>query len=280
MRIAWRKNIWGVALAALTLAAAPMAQGLGIIFDDPFTDGGFNNGADPNDTSWSWTGGSTNLAVVSDGGSNALRATDPNVRDEYLTPSSFTATSLAVGETLRFTGSWRQGQNPRDGLSRYGVGFMTNTDIWNAYGYSVRFNLGGAAANPDIAFLKENNTQVINPNTPTDAVLTSSSNDLEPSVGTTAFTIQFDLTRTGADAVQLTFVLTQGSNTYTYTANDTSSIYNSFQRMAIRTDQKDGDTGGTFYFDNLKLEVIPEPATVVLMGLGLMLSPLLRRRHD
>lgn len=279
MRIPLHSEKWGIALAALTLAFAPVASGL-VIIDDPFDDGGFTDGSDPNDTAWSWSGGAGNLAVVVDGGSNALRATDTSLRDEYLTCATFPATSLAVGETLRLKLDWRLGQNPRTGLSRYGVGFMTGTSEWTSNGYSVRFNLGGAAANPDIVFLKEvGNQQFINPNGG-DITLTSSSNDLEPSVGTTAFNVQFDLTRTGTDSAQLTFVLTQGSNTFSFTANDASGIYNSFQKIAIRTDQIDGETGGTFFFDNIKLEVIPEPATVGLMGLGLLLSPLLRRRRD
>ncbi len=112
-----------------------------------------------------------------------------------------------------------------------------------------------------------------------DTTLNPSSNDFESNVGATVFSLQFDLTRTATDSAQLLLKLTQGANTFTVTANGTSSIYNSIQRMAIRTDQKDGETGGQFYFDDIRLEVIPEPSTVGLSFLGVIAARFLRRRR-
>lgn len=99
----------------------------------------------------------------------------------------------------------------------------------------------------------------------------------DPSViikDTDAHTFSFTLTKVGANAMD--FSLTIDNSSYTASAASSTSNIFDFNRLVLGV----GDTAFDMRYDNIKITTIPEPASLVLIGMGgLMIMPLRRRRQ-
>jgi hypothetical protein len=82
-------------------------------------------------------------------------------------------------------------------------------------------------------------------------------------------TLEFIMDRVGVDQMQLTFTISDTVNGVlsTLQMTDASGIYTNFDHLFFRPSKAEG-SADVLDFHELKVELIPEPATMVLLGLG------------
>jgi hypothetical protein len=83
------------------------------------------------------------------------------------------------------------------------------------------------------------------------------------------YTLQFSITRTGADSVNLTTLFSGNNFSVSFSSSDTSGVTTNFDGFAIRVNNQN-DAAEFFKFSNFKVELIPvpEPSTLALVALG------------
>jgi hypothetical protein len=259
------KNKTYLLLLAVSLTAAQASAQ--VIVDNDFSIA--------NASPWGWTKGG--VTVVNDttnafggGTSNGImQATDTDGRDDYLTTAALTPVTLAVGESMIFTGKFRvtDAANVRDGYGRFGMAFATEGSMWGgADAFNVRFNAGadlnpGTPGDQGAELFYSNEIQVVNSTTTGIA----SANDYAANMTDAVMDLEFSLTRDDLTNSTLTFKL-DGA---TVVSGSYAGALPTFSRFYFRTDQPDAVTGTSFQFDDMKIQVIPEPSSFVLMVAGL-----------
>lgn len=200
---------------------------------------------------------------------------------------SFTSTSLGVGETMRLTFDITQSGTTSLGIVRVGLfdvttpitgaGWSTNgTLIGNFTGYSsfVRDNV--ATGNPArYESATDTNSDATGPTVTFPATAEIGNNNTVYDIAQ-SITYQgvFDVTRTSLTQMDTLFTLSDGVNNFSLSGT-TSNIVGSFDTVVFRMGPDSGTA--TALYDNVQLQVIPEPSTALLGGLGLLV--LLRRRR-
>lgn len=289
---------WTIGWACLFLAGTTQAA----ILNDTFADGGITNGADVLDTNWFLITGSGALTAQSD------TTTGPNegVADTALQHAaatfsgvggSFTPTTIAVGETMRlsfdvrFTGTpSNNGAGFRFGLYNSNGGTIGTGSSGNDFGYVIRSG-SGTSSGGSVAKEVGGST---GPFGGLD-ILTLGRYTPAPPLGTTSKNYVMELTRLSATEIGIGFkidgVTYSDSVTEGFTTDNGSrtrlpsvpmgdepasggAAYFTFDEVLIGT----GNNATTYRVDNVKLEVVPEPASLAAIGLlGLALGR--RRRH-
>ena len=275
----------GLLLAASTTQAA-------VVFDDTFEDGGRTNGSDPTDIVWYVANQNITLGVVNNsfaGGSStkALQA-DQGTTDAFKrVMGQFSSTSLADGDTLSLSFAFRSvtatPANNSNGF-RFGIYNSNGTKItvdepstgYNSaagtredddFGYNVRIPTG-TAASPDLI------DEAAGDNTLGGAIAPSIRNAGPTSIGvnsTAAHLIEVLIARTGS---QLDFTLKYDTATVA-TGTDSGSIITTFDAVYFGTGST---TNFDYMIDNVKLEIVPEPAALGLFAAsGLLVG---RRRRN
>jgi hypothetical protein len=205
---------------------------------------------------------------------------------------SFTTQSLSVGETIRLTFdfAWDTGATTTGAaqIIRAGLFDVTNpisaanwsgsNAIGAGTGYYTFIRDGNASGN--IARLESWTTasSTVGPTNGGGTVTALGSNTTNFNINdnaTITYQALFEVTYVSATQVDTLFTLTEGATTrFSVAGSQTSgSLVTSFDSVVIKT----GAANPTSYIDNVKVEVIPEPGSVALLGLGGL--ALLRRRR-
>lgn len=272
------------ALAAAGLALLTATSHATVIFTDDFTAAGTGNwyiGSNANQ------GGDS--TVTNTAGQLQFTIGGAQNKDEII-GRSFTESSIAVGETIRLTYDYRQTSATgilRAGLVDRSAAALTGED-W-AYttsgtgsgtyaGYSTFFRDGSASGNvarAEAASFDNGDTTGYPTGSSGLTTITSPANTQNFNInddGSITYQALFEITRT-ATGVETLFSLSSGLTTHLSVAgvHTTGSPFTTFDTAVLRLDQ------GTGFFDNIQVEIIPEPHTALLGGLGLL--ALLRRRR-
>jgi len=255
-------------VAALSLMALSTTSHAVVIFNDTFGSG-----------TGSWYKAGTENTLANSSGqlswSGGFGGTNDAIRQ--VIGRSMAAQTLTVGQTIRLTFDYTQTSADTDQLFRVGL-FNSATppaaDAWSTTGtlvgaytgyYSfIRDNAVDNQARTESA--TDTNTTATGPtNTVTTAITTSSLATSTNLLQSTQYSAVFEVTLTTASQMNTVFTM----NGYSVTGQ-TSTIYNGFDTVVLRSVRP-------VMFDNIQVEVIPEPSTALLGGLGLLL--LLRRRR-
>lgn len=286
--------------AVLLMPAMLPAQ---VIVDDSWADGGRTNGADPQDTDWWTSTGSTaievatgSLGLVSGGSGRGIHGT-------------FASQTLGIGDTLTATFTFATpatvGVSRSTGL-RVGLfdttgkpGLAANLSassgtpnpIYNGVpGYMMDFDV--VTGSDNISFREHDVTQTtgqLMANTTPDYISISGGGNVYTFTPNTIYTGVFSLKRTDVDSLDLTGTLFQGATELsTYTATDLSGIANTFGMLAFHVTSLTFGSVNTVNtpdngidFSNIKIEyaaAVPEPSGIALLALGAT-GWLLRRRR-
>lgn len=151
----------------------------------------------------------------------------------------------------------------------------TNSDsgggIWgDSTGYGVRFALSNGtttADNPQIGKRDDmTNSSLLGSS---GAYTWDSGGDDIYATDLVQHTITLTLDRTADDTMIITFEISNVLDGVlsTHSMTDTSGIYTEFEQLFFRFSNSEG-TADVIEFEEIKVELIPEPATMVLLGLG------------
>jgi hypothetical protein len=194
---------------------------------------------------------------------------------------SMAAQTLTVGQTIRLTFDYTQTTATAGDILRvgfYNVATPPTADAWSTSGTLVGAFSGyttfvrDASGSGNVARSESASDTNLVTTGPTTAfagavTITSPANaqTLDIMVNT-QYQAVFDVTLTTASQINTLFTLSNGFSV----AGQTSTVYNGFDMVALRTIN-------SALFDNIQVEVIPEPGAALLGGLGLL--ALLRRRR-
>jgi hypothetical protein len=263
-------------LALACLAALNATSQSAVIFTDTFASG-----------TGSWFRAS-NVNTLANNGSGQLSWSSsnglgsPNDGVAQVIGRSMAAQTLTVGQTIRLTFDYTQTTATAGDILRagfYNVATPPTADAWSTSGTLVGAFSGyttfvrDASATGNIA--RSESTTDTNAVTtgPTMAVTGTFANITSPAniqnidiAVNTQYQAVFDVTLTSLTQVNTLFTLSNGFSV----AGQTNTVYNGFDTVVLRT-------VNSALFDNIKVEVIPEPRAALLGGLGLL--ALLRRRR-
>ncbi len=277
MKVTSKSNITILA-AALAIASHASAT---TIFTDTFDSGtgawykAYNNGTD---TALTNSSGSLSWSVGANGG------------DAYgVIGRSFSGQTLAVGDSILFSFDFTPTSDTgivRVGLHDLSGGAAASADDWantatGAYaGYATFFRSTGSNATrvEDGPMTTTANTAYplymgSNGGASNSTITTSGGSTDYPFVNNSTYQVSFEITRTSASQVDTLLTVLDGATTaYSVVGSQTSgTTYDAFNTAAVRI------SDGTALFDNVQVEVIPEPSAALLGGLGMLL--MLRRRR-
>lgn len=276
-----KQVVWS--LAALLCLVTAQAQS--VIVNDPFTDGGRTNGADPLDIPWFSLTTSPVLSVVDDSGGlgsgNALQAApDTNVQLVGVVP---TITTLAnVGESLVLTMDFRFNVAPVGSFSgfRFGLFNSNGTSVTgdnsgvagpaaNDFGYGFTFGTGAASNNAVSIFKSASGVPLAS----TGGSITATGTPFTVS-NALAHHLQITLTRLTATSLGIEF---RFDGSVVATATDASSPFISFDEIYAVTNAQ---SGRNYLLDNVTLQFIPEPSVGALLAIGGFAAAILLRKRQ
>lgn len=259
-------------LSLLALAVATSTQAdAAIVFEDTFGSGTGN-----------WYRASTldSLTTVS-GELSVVRNTAIPTNSDGVVGRSFDAQSLGVGETIRLTLDYRQdvASNAIFRVGLYDVGTALAADNWSnnnigtfAGYYTFARDASATASLTRYESAASSNTAA--PPTSGGTSVTTSGSGTNHDInqdGSVTYKVLFEITRTSSTQVDTLFKLSSGvTDHFSIVGSTTTNLFTTFDSAVLRIG------GGTAYYDNIKLEVVPEPSAALLGGLGML--ALLRRR--
>lgn len=241
-----------------------------VIFTDTFDSG---TGA--------WYKGGSNGTLANDNG--ALSWDENGGDSQEVIGRTFASTTLEIGETLRLSYDFRQ-TDVTPSIIRVGLYNFQNAitaDSWavtiggTVQGYYSYLrddsNAGNGARRESISL---NTTAGIGPTINTSNTI--GTNTVQGDIandGSKTYQVYFEVTRVSATETITSFRVMDGATNVVYVDGTSSVLYNTFNTVAIRSQ------GGTAIYDNIKLEVIPEPSAVFLSLTGLLGLTLRRTRR-
>jgi len=263
-----RRRVITPALLAVSLLLTATARAT-ILVNDTFDVGGSptvgDDAADPLDTAWTAYAAGGTLSVVDDtGGLGSGNALDGAVLSGGgVTALSLPSVNLAINQTIILSFDFRYITSPannslgfRFGLldqqtagetndRGYGGVISTGTDTT---GFRIYEDTGTSGSNEGLAGADFGSLGATGPGS------TSVLDD------TLEHSFSLQITRTSATDVSLVAEV----DGQTITATDSTGAMFTFNQILIRN----GAIGTDFRFDNVQLEVIPEPSTMLLLGVG------------
>jgi hypothetical protein len=261
----------------MLIAGSTALAGASVIFNDTT---GFDN----------WYKGSTANGTLTKG--ENLTWVESGGNGQEVIGRAFTATTLAADETMRLTFDYtaaiaspviiRAGFFNISGSVAANGWAGTSTTVGSTLGtYAGYYGLLQDSATLDGAARRDGNVSLGYNTVPTAATgglvnfgssfLNSDfSND-----GTKTYQAVLELTRNSATAMAVSFALYDGATKISEVtgSRDNADIVTSFNSVFFR------DTNGVqATLDNIQVSVIPEPATIGMLGLGALIVMLIRRR--
>ena len=292
------KAHWILSLLAGTAATLVTGQ---TVFNDSWSDGGLDNGADPQDTAW-YTTTSSSAIEVGTGFMGLVSGTSGRGIHTLFTPQA-----LATGDVLKATFTFMTPDTVGSGRSN-----SIRVGIFNSLGRALDSNqsLSSSSPNPlfdglpgymmhwdlntgseNIGFLEHDvNATLGRFMSTTDEFI-----DIDTGGGpysfaaNTTYTGVLTLTRTGADSLQLDGLLLSGGNELaSFSTVHGSAVNASFDMLAFQVNSNVfGSTSSSntpdngIDFSNIMVEytAVPEPSTVAaFLGLVTLFMALRRRR--
>lgn len=259
------------ATAIVVLAAcSSLSQAATLLFEDNFASG-----------TTGWYSGGSNGTIANPSGAlswNPITAGTPAVIGRQ-----FSATSLAVGETMRLSFSWTP-QTDASGITRIGLYNLQNSITANGWNAASPGGIGGTSSGYFSFFRDNDGTNGWGARYETGTVPSASDIQDGTSLGTgitqfdfisgTVYTVVFDVTLTSLTQVQTFLTVSSGSSTHmTVSGTHSGGVLSSFNTVGVRTNE-----GTTSLLDNVRLEVIPEPSAVLLGALGSLVLAVRRRQ--
>ncbi|MBN8460757.1 MAG: PEP-CTERM sorting domain-containing protein [Verrucomicrobia bacterium] len=171
--------------------------------------------------------------------------------------------TINIGDTLTLAFSGRYYEAPGDNSGGFRFGFISPGDLDN--NLYAQLGSGGNTGNGLYRDLGGDDSPGAGTTT---GISSTASGTTYATLGTSAIAAQFSITRTGASA----YTLSSNVNGAIRTATTTSG-WNDYNAIFIRN----GGISSDFLVDNVSVTLVPEPATALLGGLGLL--GLLRRRR-
>lgn len=202
--------------------------------------------------------------------------------NEEVIMRSFTDTTLALGETMRFTADWTQSSGSA-GIVRMGLSDANPDTGGNG---DVTFDGDGFTGSGYYSFIRDNSTYdslaryenftSFTPLTGSNASFgTNSTQTNLIDNGTKTYSLVFDVTYVSTGQVDTLFTILDGATAvYSLSGTTTANILNTFDTASFRV------SGGTATLDNLEISVVPEPSTYALLAGLAMFGLVLRRRRN
>jgi hypothetical protein len=268
-------NPFKAALVALALGASVTLSSAGVILEDNFDDG---------IDGWYKGGTSGTLSSV-----NGALSWNPEAEGQTaVIAKQFDLTTLQVGETLRLTLEWTPQSNDSV-VTRFGLLNLSNTitgDGWNA---SLPNGIGGTAEGY-FTFFRDNvttgnaaryksGTVPVGSNLQEGVTLGENATQFNFLADTT-YTVVYDITLVSATEVETLLTVSSGDIIHLSVAGTTNGavgadVVTSFNTVAIRL-----QAGTTSLIDNVKVEVVPEPAPAALLAALGCFTMVFRRRRS
>jgi hypothetical protein len=260
-------------LTIVALCGAALSQaGAAVVFEDTFASG-----------TGSWYRASTLDTLSNTSGElTVARNTSSPTASDGVIGRSFGSQTLEVGETIRLTLDYSQdvASNVIFRAGLYDFGTTVGADNWsngNIGAFSGYYTFIRDASNTSnlTRYDSAASSTTAAPPTSAGASMTTSGSfknfDINQD-GTVTYQVLFEITRTSSTQIDTLFMLSSGGNDhFEITGSTTTNLFTTFDSVVLRVG------GGTATYDNIKLEVIPEPSAALLGGLGLL--ALLRRRR-
>ncbi len=292
-----------VACAMAATVLIPTTTFGAVIVDDSWADGGRNNGPDPLDTDW-WTTTSSSAIEVGVGFLGLVSGTSG--RGIH---GTFAAQTLGVGDTLTatftfttpatVTSSGGGGANFKIGLfdttgHNLAQDFTTttSTEFNNLNGYMMDYDVSPTTSSTNITFRQRTDmtSSTLLSSTTGYTIIGSGGGNSYSFAPNTSYTGVFSLTRTGADSLDLSGSLTQGTNLLSaWSVSDASGIVSTIGAIGFHVNANIFGSSSTvgqpdngIDFTNIKIEytAIPEPSALALTFAGLAgLMYTVRRRR-
>lgn len=280
-----------ILLAVLQFVMPCSAQ---VLLDDLWADGSRAEHNLPTESAW-FSSDSSGASLTAAVGSMTGAIPSGSVQwMTYYTAAGSPAT-LNVGDTLKataiFTPNGVAALNANRGLriglfnfasggtrvsaNGYSTGAGTGAPGANVLGYMLNMNFGDSfGVDAPLQIMERTTTASINlmgasgDYTALSSGPTGSLNDPAFSSGT-QYTLEFSVTRTAVDSVDITTRFVGGLLDISHTATDASGATFAFDNFAIRpAGSAQGAT--SLVFSEFKVEVVPEPSSVALAGLALL----------
>jgi hypothetical protein len=293
------KAVMPLLFAAALMPAMAFSQ---VIVNDSWTDGGRNNGADPQDTDW-WTSTSSQAIEVSTGSLGLVSGTSG--RGIH---GTFAAQALGIGDTLTATfmfttpntvvaspgsqAAFRIGWFDTTGKPGLAADLSASSGSPNAIynnlaGYMMDYDVNFASAN--IQFRERTNGASGQLMAATaDFANLQSGGTVYSFTANTAYKGVFSVKRTGADSLDLTGQLYQGASLLSsFTGSDSTGIASTFGMLAFHVNSgvfgssatpNAADNGIDFSNITIEYSAVPEPASAALLGLAGLMACFRRRR--
>jgi hypothetical protein len=276
--------------AAASFALSAQGQ---VLLNDTWADGTRNNQNLPAESAWfsSDSSGASLTAAV-----GSMTGAIPSGSVQWLTyyTAAGSPATLGLGQTLTLTtvftptgvGAENTGRNLRIGLydfsggtrvaaDGYSTGSGTGAPGAGVTGYMLNMNFGTTfGVDAPLQIMERTAVSSINL-MGASGDYTSLSSGPTGRTGTpgfadgTEYTLEFSVTRTAADSVDITTRFFGGSLDISHTATDTSGANLAFDTFAIRP-AGSAVVATSFAFSQFGVEVIPEPSTYALAGLSLL----------
>ena len=296
-------------LSRIALALA-LVCGLGLpvraqmFLHDTWADGTRNNTALPAESAWFSSDSSGASLTAAPGSMTAAIPSGSSLWAAFFTPAGSPA-SLAVGETLTaravFTPAGVAANNTSRGLRIGLYNFSDGGTRMSADGFSTGSGTGAPGANVQGYMLNMNFGTTFGVDTPLQIMertavssinlmgasgdFTALSSGPAGSLNATAFTsgveytLQFSVTRTGADSVDVTTRFTGDGLNLSHTATDAAGATLAFDAFAIRP-AGSASVATSLVFREFDVTVVPEPSTwaMVVVQMALALGLVWRRR--
>ncbi len=275
-----------IACAVLLVVAAPSQAAL--VLDDSFSDGDRTDGTDPLDSQWFFlTNIAPDTAAVVGDALTLERTGSTSVGFNPHSVTTFAPQTLGIGDTIILTFNFQS----LGGASATGIRF----GLYNSGGTNLGNDIAGAPPATGSTFQNDLGYSVFAPHQQVSNVTlyhrptNSTNNTLQVAAGANTIVVGSGIQGTATDTATVytaSLAINRfNSTSFNLAVNYAGTSFSENYTPAALTDTYDtlsifGITGQNqaFTIDNVRVEVIPEPSTVAMLGVG-MLALIKRQRR-